>query len=150
MLGNLRMRAGAAGAVLGAALLASAYGGLSNAREVLQAAGPLLSAGETVVGERIVYPTATPAKVTAAVVSLAPGQETGWHTHGVPVLGYVIEGELEVDYGEAGVRLYRAGDAVLEAIGVPHNGRNVGTGPMRILAVFMGAEGLRTTEPASR
>jgi hypothetical protein len=88
--------------------------------------------------------------VTAAVVTLAPGQETGWHTHGMPTFGYVLEGELEVDYGKAGVRVYRAGDAVLEAIGVAHNGRNIGAGPMRILAVFMGADGLATSEPATR
>jgi quercetin dioxygenase-like cupin family protein len=113
-------------------------------------AGPLLSSGETVVGERIVYPAAAPAKVTAAVVTLAPGQETGRHTHGMPTFGYVIEGELEVDYGDKGTRLYRAGDAVLEAIGVPHNGRNRGAGPMRILAVFMGAHGLKTSLPTSR
>lgn len=102
------------------------------------------------MGERIAYPAGAPAKVTAAVVTLAPGQETGWHTHGMPVLGYVLEGELEVDYGEKGVRVYRAGEAVLEAIGVAHNGRNTGVAPMRVLAVFMGADGLKPTEPASR
>jgi quercetin dioxygenase-like cupin family protein len=120
------------------------------ARDVPPPAVPLLSSGETVVGERIAYPAGAPAKVTAAVVTLAPGQETGWHTHGMPVLGYVLEGELEVDYGEKGVRVYRAGEAVLEAIGVAHNGRNTGVAPMRVLAVFMGADGLKPTEPASR
>ena len=89
-------------------------------------------------------------EVTAQVVTLAPGQETGWHTHGMPTLGYVLEGEIEVDYGSKGVRRYRAGEAVLEAIGVPHNGRNIGRTPMRILAVFMGEDGLSTTVRARR
>jgi quercetin dioxygenase-like cupin family protein len=120
------------------------------AREPATPAAPLLASGETIVGERIVYPAEAPAKVTAAVVTLAPGEETGWHTHGMPVFGYMLEGELEVDYGPKGKHVYRAGDAVLEAITVEHNGRNVGTGPMRILAVFMGAEGLMPTKPASR
>lgn len=147
MLGNLRDRAGVVATVVGGTLFALAHGDVLGAREPLQPAWPLLSSGETVVGERIVYPTSAPAKVTAAVVTLAPGQETGWHKHGVPVFGYVLEGELEVDYGAKGVRIYRAGEAMLEAIGDPHNGRNIGTEPMRILAVFMGAEGLKATEP---
>lgn len=151
MLGNLRIGVGVSGAMLGAGLLiAIMFGDRSAAREELQAVVPLLSSGETIVGERIVYPTGAPAKITAAVVTLAPGQETGWHTHGMPTFGYVIEGELEVDYGEKGMRVYRAGDAVLEATAIPHNGRNPGTVPMRILAVFVGADGLKTSEPAPR
>jgi quercetin dioxygenase-like cupin family protein len=112
-------------------------------------AAPLLASGETVIGEPIIYPVGK-GKVTAAVVTLAPGQETGWHTHSSPVFGYMLEGTLEVDYGDKGVRVYRAGDAVLEAIGFAHNGRNTGTDRMRILAVFMGAEGLAPSTAAAR
>ncbi|HYD15321.1 MAG TPA: cupin domain-containing protein [Hyphomicrobium sp.] len=132
------------------ALLGLTCSFLSGARAPLPLAGPLISSGETILGERIVYPTGAPAKVTAAIVTLAPGQETGWNIHGAPVLGYVLEGELEVDYGDKGLRVYREGEAMLEAIGVPHNGRNIGSGTMRILAVFMGAEGLQPSVPAPR
>jgi quercetin dioxygenase-like cupin family protein len=118
------------------------------AREGEAVALPLLAAGETVVGETIAYPAGAPAKVTAAILSLAPGASTGWHTHGVPTFGYILEGELTVDYGDKGQRVYRAGDAFLEAISVVHDGRNTGAGPMRILAVFMGAEGLPTSVAA--
>lgn len=150
MIGNQHVWAGAAAAGLVAAVLlrATVFTDAGPTQPPVSV-GPLLSSGESIVGERIVYPGG-PARVTAAVVTLAPGQETGWHRHGMPVLGYVIEGELEVDYGSKGVRVYRAGDAVLEAIAVPHNGRNIGRGPMRILAVFMGAEGLSPTTPAVR
>jgi len=34
----------------------------------------------------------------------------------------------------------------MEAIDWEHNGRNSGLGPVRILAVFMGAEGVPDTE----
>lgn len=123
-------------------------GRLGHAREGDAVATQLLASGETVVGETIAYPAGAPAKVTAAVLTLAPGASTGWHTHGVPTFGYILEGELTVDYGDKGQRVYRAGDAVLEAIGVAHDGRNTGASPMRILAVFMGAEGLPTSLPA--
>ena len=36
-------------------------------------------------------------------------------------------------------------DTFMEAIGVAHNGRNTGSGPARILAVFMGADGVPNT-----
>jgi quercetin dioxygenase-like cupin family protein len=146
MLGNLRIRRAAAALLAGGALFVLAT---ADPTRALQPAGPLLHTGTTVVGEAVVYPAGA-AQVTAAVVTLAPGQETGWHTHGMPVVGYVIEGELEVDYGDKGVRVYRAGEALMEAIGIAHNGRNVGSAPMRILAVFIGAEGLKTSLPVSR
>jgi quercetin dioxygenase-like cupin family protein len=110
---------------------------------------PILASSETILGEPIRYPTGAPAKIVAAVVDLAPGQQTGWHTHGVPTFGYILEGELTVDYGKHGVHVYRAGDALLEAVDVPHDGRNTGIGPLRILIVFMGADGLPTTVPQS-
>ncbi len=150
MLGNLRIRASAAALLSGALLCALAIGRETVAREPPSPAAPLLRTGTTVVGEPVVYPTGAPAQVTAAVVSLAPGEETGWHTHGMPVVGYMIEGELTVDYGEKGQRVYRAGDALMEAIAVAHNGRNTGSGPVRILAVFIGAEGLTPTHPVAR
>ena len=58
----------------------------------------------------------------------------------------MLEGEATVDYDGHGSRVYKAGDALIEAVNVAHNGRNSGSGPMRILAVFMGADGITTTE----
>lgn len=124
-------------------------GAQSQAEVALKPVTPLLSSGVTALGEEIRYPTVKPAKVTAAaVVSLAPGQETGWHTHGVPVFGYVLQGEVSVDYGARGVKVFREGEALLEAMAVAHNGRNSGSGPLRILAVFIGEEGAQTSVPA--
>jgi quercetin dioxygenase-like cupin family protein len=110
----------------------------------------LLSSSRTIAGETVSYPMGAPARITATIVTLPPGAETGWHTHGVPTFGYMLEGELTVDYGEQGRRTYRAGDGLLEAISVAHNGRNTGAAPMRILAVFMAAEGLPTSVPVRR
>lgn len=111
---------------------------------------PLLSTSRTVIGERIAYPTGAPAKVTAVIVTLEPGEQTGWHRHGVPLYGYILEGELTVDYGAHGKRVYRKGDSLMEAINAAHNGRNTGAGVVRVLAVFMGAQGRPNTVPAKR
>lgn len=109
---------------------------------------PLLSTGSTVVGEPIVYPTTGPAQVTASIVTLAPGARTVVHRHGVPMFAYILEGEITVDYGDRGKRTYRAGDALMEAMDVPHFGENTGTQPMRLIAVYMGAKGASDVVPA--
>ncbi len=99
------------------------------------------SASKTVVGEDIVYPTTGKAVITSAIVVLAPGEKTIGHRHGVPMFAYMLEGELTVDYGAHGIKVYRQGDSLLEAMNVSHFGRNTGTSTVRILAVYMGAEG---------
>ena len=108
----------------------------------------VLSTGSTVTGEPIRYPSGAPALITAMEIMLQSGQQTGWHTHPVPLFGYVLEGELTVDYGTKGQRVYRKGDALAEAMNQAHNGRNAGQNPVKILAVFIGIEGLQGSVPA--
>lgn len=109
----------------------------------------LLAASQTVIGQTIVYPDG-PAKITAAIVTMLPGATTGPHFHNVPLFGYMLEGELTVDYGSDGTRTYRAGDSLLEAVGSIHDGRNTGDGLARVLVVFAGAEGIANTETAAK
>ncbi|MEO1092210.1 MAG: cupin domain-containing protein [Pseudomonadota bacterium] len=105
-----------------------------------------LETSTTVIGQPIVYPSGTP-EVTVAIVTIEPGASTGWHRHEVPVIGYVLEGELTVDYGPDGTRLYRPGDALAEALGTEHDGTNTGDVPTRLLAVYLGAEGVANSTP---
>jgi quercetin dioxygenase-like cupin family protein len=117
----------------------------ARAREAGEEVTALIGTGKTVLGQIISYPTGAPAKVTAAIVAMPPGAETGWHQHDVPMFCYMLEGEITVDYGAKGTRTYRKGDALIEAVDVRHNGRNTGSGVARVLAVFMGAEGVPNT-----
>lgn len=111
---------------------------------------PLLESSTDVLGAPLAYPEGTP-NVTAAIVTIPPGGETGWHEHEVPLFAYLLEGELTVDYGEKGTRTYRAGETVLEAMNWPHNGTNTGTVPMKLIGVYMGsasaANTIRTEAP---
>ncbi len=104
----------------------------------------LLSSGETIIGQTIDYPEGA-AKMTSAIVTMQPGQQTGWHTHEVPLFAYVMEGEITVDYGPDGTITYPAGDSLIEAYKTRHNGTNTGSGIVRILAVFAGADGIPNT-----
>ncbi len=104
----------------------------------------LISSKESVIGEAIAYPEG-PARITAAIVTMQPGQKTGWHRHDVPLFAYILEGEITVDYGEAGTRTYQTGESFIEAFQSSHNGENTGAGIARILAVFAGADGADNT-----
>jgi quercetin dioxygenase-like cupin family protein len=104
----------------------------------------ILSTSSTVIGQPFVYPTGTP-NVTAAIVTMVPGQETGWHKHDVPLFAWMLEGELTVDYGTDGKKVYRKGESLIEAFRTEHNGRNTGSEDVRLLAVFIGAEGAENT-----
>jgi quercetin dioxygenase-like cupin family protein len=130
-------------------ILVHATAGRPHAQDSAYPAVPLLSTRTSVVSEALRYPTTGPAKVTAAIVTLAPGARTMAHRHGVPLFAYVLEGEITVDYGEQGHRTYRQGQAFMEAMAVTHFGINNGSQPMRLLAVYMGAEGADNVVPAN-
>jgi quercetin dioxygenase-like cupin family protein len=108
---------------------------------------PLLSTGNTVMGEALHYPTNGPAHVTATIATLAPGMRTILHRHGAPLFAYILEGEITVDYGDRGLRTYHQGEALMEAMDVAHFGTNTGTQPVRLLTLYMGAEGLANVIP---
>ena len=95
------------------------------------------------------YPSGAAARITAVEITLAPGQQTGWHMHPVPLFAYILEGELTVDYGGKGERTYRAGDGFMEAMDERHNGRNSGQGRVKILVVVIGEQGVQGSVPAS-
>ena len=101
----------------------------------------LLATSTTIVGEPIRYPTSGPARITASIVTVKPGADTPFHRHPAPLVAYILEGELTVDYGEHGRRVYRKGDALVEAMDVRHRGLNLGSETVSLFAVYIGAEG---------
>lgn len=123
----------------------SFWAGLSTARETAPKVEILQSSSKTILGQPISYPAGAPAKVTAALITMQPGQTTGWHLHDVPLFAYLMEGELTVDYGPHGKRVYKKGDSLLEAIRVKHDGTSTGTVAAKLVAVFMGAEGVKNS-----
>jgi quercetin dioxygenase-like cupin family protein len=101
---------------------------------------PILQGNADILGAPILYP-AGEAEITAVMITLPPGAETGWHSHPVPLFGQVVSGVLTVDYGSKGVRRLQPGEALLEAVNWPHKGVNHGNVPVEILVIYMGAKG---------
>lgn len=91
-------------------------------------------------GKPIVYPEGKP-EITGMVIEIAPGGETSWHLHPVPSFGIVIEGELEVQLKNGEVKRLKPGEALAEVVNTPHNGRNVGSVPAKLVVFYAGAVG---------
>lgn len=106
----------------------------------------LLDTGKDILGRPFAYPEGD-ARLISEIITLAPGAEGSLHRHLVPMFAYLLEGELTVDYGTEGTRMYKAGDALVEAVAVRHRGLNVGTMPVKLLVVYMAASDGKLVEP---
>ena len=104
----------------------------------------LLSSGQSILGQDIIYPAGKP-NITAAVVTIQPTQSTGWHLHQAPLFAMVLEGELTVDYGNGVTKHYVKDDTFIEAFRTRHNGTNTGKVPVRVLVVFVGSDAVKNT-----
>lgn len=109
----------------------------------------LLQTSTDTVGAPIRYPSGT-ARVSSYLLTMVPGQSTGWHRHDAPLYARVLSGTLTVDYGDRGKKTYRAGDTFMEAMDRWHDGHVVGDEPAKLLIVFMGADGVKNTEMKPR
>lgn len=89
-------------------------------------------------GKPISYPDGK-AEITGMLVELAPGAETGWHLHPVPSFGVILEGELEVYLKTGEVKRLKQGEALAEVVNTLHNGRSVGTVPVKIVVFYAGS-----------
>lgn len=91
-------------------------------------------------GKPIVYPEGK-AEMTALLIEIAPGAQTGWHCHLVPNFAYMLEGTLELALDDGRVKRLQAGDALAEVVNRSHNGRNVGSVPVKLIVFYTGAAG---------
>jgi quercetin dioxygenase-like cupin family protein len=72
-----------------------------------------------------------------AIAEFAPGAAAGKHTHPGEELGYVLEGTLLLEIDGEAPRTLKAGESFFVPAGKPHDGKNVGSGPARVLATYV-------------
>jgi quercetin dioxygenase-like cupin family protein len=105
---------------------------------------PLIKTTHSWDGKQIVYPVGQP-EITGLIVEIAPGKATGWHLHPLPSLAYILEGTLDVMLKDGQIKHLGAGDPLVEVVNTAHNGRNVGTTPVKILVFYAGVVGRKLT-----
>ena len=105
-------------------------------------------------GQRLSYLDTDRPEVTALIVEIPPGGETGWHLHNVPVYAYMIAGTIIVEMGDGKSYRFKKGEAIFEVRATPHNGRNTGRKWAKMLVFYTGEEGRPNTsrieKPANR
>jgi len=131
-------------AVLGLLVSIALLGGVAWAQAVGVKSSMILQASATPSGRPLEYPLFRN-QLSAVFVEIAPGGQVGRHMHPVPVMVYILEGELTVEADGQQPRTYKAGQASLEEVNTWHNGLNRGSGPLKFLAVFAGEEGKPVT-----
>jgi quercetin dioxygenase-like cupin family protein len=107
---------------------------------------PLLKTTQSWNGAPIKYPEGQ-AEISALMIEIAPGGETNWHEHPVPSFGMLLEGTLEISLPDGKKKLMKAGEALAEVIATPHNGRNVGSTPVKLVVFYAGAVDQKLTVP---
>ena len=105
----------------------------------------ILSTSQTGMGNDIVYPTGK-AKITAFEFTVPVGAPVTPHTHSFPVLIMIQQGEIELTTGGK-TKIYKAGDAFVEDVGIAHESRNIGNVPAKAIVVAIGVEGQKIVNP---
>jgi len=96
----------------------------------------ILETNHTILNQTLSYPESAPNIVTK-IITIPKNAETGFHTHDEILIGYVLQGEITVDYGEHGKKVYSKGDSLIEAIDISHNGMNLGNINAKIFVVTL-------------
>ena len=98
----------------------------------------LLQVTTNSLGQPSEYPRDSSPEVTALLIEMAPGEDTGWHQHPVPLLGYLLAGELTVYQVTGEKRVVRTGEVSLESVHVIHRGVNEGAVPCKMIVFVVG------------
>lgn len=83
------------------------------------------------------------------VAEFIPGGAAGKHTHPGEELGYVLEGTLQLEVAGQPPRTLNAGEVFFIPAGVVHDGKNIGSGPAKVLATYVVEKGKPVASPAN-
>ena len=124
-----------------AVMAASATGSSSRA-------GDAASSDTTKVAFSAELPNVPGKRITAVVVSYAPGGKSPAHHHSGSVIAYVLTGAIRSENSATGpVRIYKAGQTFFEPPGSEHliSENASETEPASLLAIFVAEDGARLT-----
>ncbi len=95
--------------------------------------------------QRVDEPGAANYEAVMAIAEIAPGASSGRHRHPGVELAYVLDGSLVVEHDGQASYTAKAGDAIKNEAAV-HNAKNIGTKPVKILAVYLVEKGKPMSE----
>jgi len=100
---------------------------------------PIEQSPKTILGQEFKYPAGQPL-VKAFNIYIPVGKQTSLHKHAIPLFIYVVSGDLEVDYGSKGKKIFKSGTSYIEAIEWCHVGKVAGKTPVKIIGIYLGEQ----------
>lgn len=100
----------------------------------------LLSADRNSIGQKIEYSNIAIAQVSMRKITFPAGSSTGWHTHEIPMLSYVISGTLTVEIEGREPTEYSSGQCFAESFNTYHQGVKNTEKVLMVLAVYLGGD----------
>ena len=97
----------------------------------------IVGAPKTTLGQDFKYPAGQPL-IKAFNIEIPVGKQTNLHKHLVPLYVYIVSGDLEVDYGSKGKKIYKPGTSYVEAIDWCHVGKASGKSPAKVIGIYLG------------
>lgn len=76
-----------------------------------------------------------------------PGEKLGWHHHDVLNFGVVERGELTIVDVDGNVKVFRAGEALVEMVGTVHHGENNGSEAVVLIMFYLAPKGVALSVP---
>ena len=99
----------------------------------------VIGSPKTTLGQDFKYPAGQPL-IKAFNIEIPVGKKTDLHRHLVPLYVYIVSGDLEVDYGSKGKKIYKPGTSYVEAINWCHIGKVAGKTPVNVIGVYLGEQ----------
>ena len=85
------------------------------------------------------FPSPIPGwEIVQTLAEIPEGVASGRHSHpGGPEVGYIVRGDVAMEFDDRPILSLRAGDPFLIPPGVIHNARNVGTVTTKMLSTYV-------------
>jgi len=93
-------------------------------------------------GQPIDYLDFEKPNLTVLDLEIAPGSQTGWHSHPVNVYAYVMSGRISVEIEGGKTAEFKEGEVIVEVVNLLHNGVNREKVPVRLIVFYLGAKNL--------
>lgn len=84
------------------------------------------------------------AEITSIKILLKEGEQTPYHCHPVPTLGYIAKGNVEVETLQGKKVILKEGESAVEVMNTWHRGKAV-SGDLEIVVFYAGEKGLGNT-----
>jgi quercetin dioxygenase-like cupin family protein len=80
-------------------------------------------------------------QIVQTLAEIPVGTDSGRHTHPGFEVGYIVRGDVAMEFDDRPALVLRTGDPFLIPVGVVHNARNVGSLTTKMLSTYVVEEG---------